>query len=289
MKALQLLIILSLPLYFLSCQNSNSEHARIALSDSTGMDGFTGEEVKLVKTASMYFKVHNIEKSTRAVSTLAQSYGGMVFNQTMEFTETDRNELPLSTDSLMVVSVSMPQADMTLRIPSENLEAFIYGVADIGYFTTSSKLNIDDRSLIFLENLLKQKNRTEALAQPTVGKNKGLTTNRAIEVKDDAINNEMANRSINADVKYSTVSLSLFQNPMVRKEIIANYSIDDYQLSFGSRLANAFNAGWQFFISFLLAVAHFWMFILITILIYVSYKFIHQKRKLAGVPIRRLS
>ena len=289
MKALYFLIIFSCFLLFLSCQNSNSEAGHLALGDSTGVAGFKGEEVKLVKTASMHFKVHSIEKSTRAVSTLAQSYGGMVFNQTMEFTETDRNELPLSTDSLMVVSVSMPQADMTLRIPSENLEAFIYGVADIGYFTSSSKLNIDDRSLIFLENLLKQKNRTDALAQPTVRKNKGLTTNRAMEVKDDAINKEVANRSIDADVKYSTVSLSLFQNPMVRKEIIANYSINDYQLSFGSRLANAINAGWQFFISFLLAVAHFWMFILITILIYVSYKFIQQKRKLAGVPIRRLS
>ena len=103
MKALQLLIILSLPLYFLSCQNSNDEASLLALGDSTGVAGFKGEEVKLVKTASMYFKVHNIEKSTRAVSTLAQSYGGMVFNQTMEFTETDRNELPLSTNSLMVV------------------------------------------------------------------------------------------------------------------------------------------------------------------------------------------
>lgn len=284
MKALHVLPVISLLFIFLSCQSSNNEDAKSTHTDTTSVSGFTGEEVKLVKTASLNFKVHDLEKSTKAVSVLARSFGGMVFNQVMEFTETNRNELRLSQDSLMVVSVSMPQTDMTVRVPSENLEAFVYGVAELGYFTNSSRMNIDDRSLLFLENLLKQKNRNDALAAQPLRKDKGLTTNRAIEVKDEAINKDIANRSIDADVKYSTINLILFQNPMVRKETIANYAVDSYKLAFSRRLANALNTGWEFFVSFLLAVAHFWMFALVTILAYISYKLIQQKRRIAGMP-----
>ena len=44
------------------------------------------------------------------------------------------------------------------------------------------------------------------------------------------------------------VSLSLFQNPLVRKEIIANYYTSAYSLPFGKKLAAAFSSGWEYFL-----------------------------------------
>ena len=158
MKALYCLYILSFSLFIFSCNSSaiKQQEEVVALSDTTSVNGFSGDEVKLVKTAGLHCKVHDVEKSTRAVSAIAQQFGGMVFNLSMEYEETGRNELPLSADSLMIVTVATPQANITIRMPSQNLEAFMYGVADIGYFTRSSTLNIDDRSLQYLENNLKQ-------------------------------------------------------------------------------------------------------------------------------------
>ena len=83
MKALYFLYILSCSLFIFSCNNStNKQQEDVAvLSDSTSVNGFSGDEVKLVKTAGLHCKVQDVEKSSRAVSALAKQLGGMVFNQ----------------------------------------------------------------------------------------------------------------------------------------------------------------------------------------------------------------
>ena len=290
MKALYCLYILSFSLFIFSCNSSaiKQQEEVVALSDTTSVNGFSGDEVKLVKTAGLHCKVHDVEKSTRAVSAIAQQFGGMVFNLSMEYEETGRNELPLSADSLMIVTVATPQANMTIRMPSQNLEAFMYGVADIGYFTKSSTLNIDDRSLQYLENNLKQQSRTAVITGSSLRRDKSFTHTRAIQVKDDVIDKQLANKSIDAQVNYSTVSLTLYQNQVIRKEVVANYAVADYQLPFSQRLGNAISNGWQMFQSFLLVLAHLWMFVFITAGGYFYYRFLQHKRKLAGFALKHL-
>ena len=290
MKALYCLYILSFSLFIFSCNSSaiKQQEEVVALSDTTSVNGFSGDEVKLVKTAGLHCKVHDVEKSTRAVSAIAQQFGGMVFNLSMEYEETGRNELPLSADSLMIVTVATPQANMTIRMPSQNLEAFMYGVADIGYFTRSSTLNIDDRSLQYLENNLKQQSRTAVITGSSLRRDKSFTHTRAIQVKDDVIDKQLANKSIDAQVNYSTVSLTLYQNQVIRKEVVANYAVADYQLPFSQRLGNAISNGWQMFQSFLLVLTHLWMFVFITAGGYFYYRFLQHKRKLAGFALKHL-
>ena len=290
MKALYCLYILSFSLFIFSCNSSaiKQQEEVVALSDTTSVNGFSGDEVKLVKTAGLHCKVHDVEKSTRAVSAIAQQFGGMVFNLSMEYEETGRNELPLSADSLMIVTVATPQANMTIRMPSQNLEAFMYGVADIGYFTRSSTLNIDNRSLQYLENNLKQQSRTAVITGSSLRRDKSFTHTRAIQVKDDVIDKQLANKSIDAQVNYSTVSLTLYQNQVIRKEVVANYAVADYQLPFSQRLGNDISNGWQMFQSFLLVLAHLWMFVFITAGGYFYYRFLQHKRKLAGFALKHL-
>ena len=290
MKALYCLYILSFSLFIFSCNNSaiKQQEEVVALSDTTSVNGFSGDEVKLVKTAGLHCKVHDVEKSTRAVSAIAQQFGGMVFNLSMEYEETGQNELPLSADSLMIVTVATPQANMTIRMPSQNLEAFMYGVTDIGYFTRSSTLNIDDCSLQYLENNLKQQSRTAVITGSSLRRDKSFTHTRAIQVKDDVIDKQLANKSIDAQVNYSTVSLTLYQNQVIRKEVVANYAVADYQLPFSQRLGNDISNGWQMFQSFLLVLAHLWMFVFITAGGYFYYRFLQHKRKLAGFALKHL-
>jgi hypothetical protein len=288
MKALYCLYTLCLSLFIFSCNNSaiKQEEDVASLSDTTSVNGLSGDGVKLVKTAGLHFKVHDVEESTRAVSSLAQQFGGMVFNQSMEYEETGRNELQLSADSLMIVTVATPQANMTIRIPSQNLEAFMYGVADIGYFTRSSTLNIDDRSLQYLENSLKQQSRKAVIAGASVHSDKSFTHTRAIHVSDDVIDKELANKSIDEQVNYSTITLTLYQNQIIRKEVVANYAVADYQLPFSQRLGNAIANGWQMFQSFLLVLAHLWMFVFIAAGAYFYYRFLQHKRKMGGLALK---
>lgn len=280
MKHFLSLFTLSLSVFLFSCHSStNEEQTFDALSDTTSITGLTGDSVKLVKIAGINFKVKDVEQSTRAISGVAHKFGGIIYDQSFESLEGGRNELKISTDSLMVITTYTPHADITARIPSENLEQFMYSVADLGYFTGSTKLHIDDRSLEYLEGALKQKNRTEELSEPINRRTKSFTDRERVEVKDEVIEQQISNRAIDADVKYSTVKLSLFQNPLVRREIIANYFISDYHLPFSKRLSNAISDGWQYFLAFVLALAHLWMFIMLAVAIFLCYRYLQHKRK----------
>jgi hypothetical protein len=78
------------------------------------------------------------------------------------------------------------------------------------------------------------------------------------------------------------VSLSLFQNPLVRKEIIANYYTSAYSLPFGKKLAAAFSSGWEYFLNFLLFICHLWVFMLAGFVFWACYKHWQQKRKIVA-------
>jgi hypothetical protein len=283
MKSSRLAIALCLLCFLFSCQNDEekSDSGNLyPLSDTTSVTGLTGDSVKLVKTAATSVKVKDVEQSTRAVSSLAQKLGGMLTLQNLEAVEQGRKELKLSSDSLLVITAVAPRADITARVPSQHLEAFLFGVADLGYLTTGTHLQVDDKSLSYLENALKQANRAEVLAQPTAKRKSQTATLQTIVVKDEAIEQNMANRAIDADVNFSTVNLNLFQNAIVRKETIANPYLDNYGLPFWKRFGNALENGWVYFLSFVVAIAHLWMFIAAGVLVMVVYRYWQQRRKL---------
>ncbi len=281
MKPCPSLFVFSFVLFLISCQNGANNKDYEPLSDTASITGLTGDSVKLVKTAAINFKVKDVEHSTRDVSGLAQRFGGMVFSQNLESVEEGRKELKISADSLMVITAIAPRADVTVRIPSEHLEEFMFYAADLGYYTGSSRLQIDDKSLVYLENALKQKNRTEVLSKPSTKNSKPPTSLQTIAVKDEAVEQQIANRMIDADVKYSTVNLNLFQNATIKKEIVANYNLTDYDLPFSQRFGNAMSTGWHYFLSVVVALAHLWMFFLLAIAFILFYRY-WPKRKLSA-------
>jgi hypothetical protein len=276
--------LLFFPALFLTicgCHNNAGENDIVkALSDTTSISGLSGDSVKLVKTARIDFKVKDVEKAGWGVSALAQQLGGKIFHQQLETMEGERKELKMSDDSLMVITAYAPHAAITVRVPSENLELFLHNIADLGYYTSSSRLDIEDKSLAFLENELKQNNSQRELIKPgnTV---KALASMQSINVKDAMIEQHIANRAIDADVNYSLVNISLFQNSLVRKEVIANYILTGYELPFHKRLLNAIGNGWEMFLSFVLFLAHLWMFLLVAGIAWITYHYFHQSRKMA--------
>jgi hypothetical protein len=262
------------------CQNNAGENDTAkALTDSTSVSGLSGDSVKLVKTASIDFKVKDVEKAGWGVSALAQQLDGKIYHQQLETIEGERKELKISGDSLMVITAYTPHAAITVRVPSEHLELFLHNIAELGYYTSSSQLDIEDKSLAFLANALKQKNRQGELSKPG-NTARDLASMQSIKVKDDMIGQGIANRAIDADVDYSLVNISLFQNALVRKEVIANYILTGYELPFHKRLLNTIGSGWEMFLSFVLFLAHFWMFLLAAGITWITYRYLQQNRKM---------
>lgn len=267
-------------LLFFSCQNNANNDYAADLTDSTSVYGLSGDSVKLVKTAGALFKVTNVEQSTRAVSELAQRHGGRVYELVFQSAEGNRKELRLSDDSLLVISTAAPQADVTVRVPSQNLEAFLFAVADLGCYTTNSNLKLDDRSLLYLQNALKQKARAEILGKAPAAKTATVAAQQqALALSDQAVDHLISAKTIDADAAYSTVNLGFFQNAVVKRETIANYAVADYRLPFGQRLANALSGGWNAFLNFLLMLLQLWTFVLLALMAFAVYKTHRSKKK----------
>jgi hypothetical protein len=279
---LSFLVLFSL-LFLFSCHNnSNQKYIEANLSDTASITGVTGDSVKLVKTAGVHFKVQDVEAGAKAVSALATQMGGMVFSHNMEAVEEDRKELKVADDSLLVITAYTPQAQITARVPLERLEEFLHSVVALGYHTASSRMDIEDKSLIYLSNALKQQNRSQVLSKAATGKPAGgATVTQVVDLKDQGVNQQVNNMAIDADVRYSLVNLTLFQNPLVRKEVITNTNLADYRLPFGSRVAEAFSAGWDYFLNVVMLIANLWVFIVFAVSGYLLYRTILRKRKLA--------
>jgi hypothetical protein len=94
---------------------------------------------------------------------VAKGLEGMITHVNIESREDRSKKLKVSNDSLLQVSIYTTNADITARTPSKNLEAFLFDASDIGYFTSSSQLDIDDKSLDYLASHLKQENRVQFL------------------------------------------------------------------------------------------------------------------------------
>jgi hypothetical protein len=243
------------------------------LADSVSYTGLQGEDVKLVKTASLDFRVRDVESGVRSVSELARSYGGMIYDLDLQTRENDRNELPLSKDSLLVISSISPEAEIAVRVPSQYLEEFLYRVADLGYFTGASNLHVDDKSLIYLEQRLKAGARIAKLDTM----NARTRFSASVQASDEAIALEVANRQIDADAAYSSVRLHLAQNTLIRREMIANYEVGDYELPFAQKLAHALSNGWSGFGAFMVLVCTLWPFLLSMALAYTAWRYVRKK------------
>src|SRR5688572_5306583 len=144
MKYFFCLVFLAYIILMSGCGNKYNEKDFGALSDSTSIYGLPENEVKLVKTASINFKVKNVDSAVRTISSIARQMGGMIFHLETNAAEAGRNELKISPDSLLVYSNIYPHAEITVRVLSNYLEEFMYDVMDIGYYTATNNLHIDD-------------------------------------------------------------------------------------------------------------------------------------------------
>lgn len=280
MRTLQTLTVLTAFALLAGCQNMTRPESEtsIASSEAVGeaadvaaMTGVTADSVKLVKTGALRLQVADADQSIRDLSTLTQSLGGMITHQNLEYQPINSREVVLSTDSLLLLTAIAPQATVIARIPAQNLEAFLFSATDKSLYPQSRSYDIDDQSLQYLQKVLQSRNRTEVLAQPSG--NKGFTKADRVAMGDDAIDQNLAARRIDADTRYSTVRLKLSQHPIIRKERIANTNIAAYRTPAGQRFRMALNDGGRVFTDVFFGLVHLWAFILVGILVFFGIRY----------------
>lgn len=281
MKTKILMLPLAAVLLLGACKGSGSGYEAINNSSAADSAAVTTADSstspKLVKTADMHFKVKNVQQTSEKIAALTVKNNGMVMHHQMESRIGDSKDFRISDDSVNRVSSFSTSADMTVKIPSEHLEEFMTEVTHMGMYVTMRKMDIEDRSLDFLSAKLKLDSRKELVDQQKKGKVTIKNPVNVLLLKDDMVDGQIGNLKIDNAVKYSIITLSLYQSNTIFQEHIANDDPSAYNLPFFSRLAGSFGNGWHLFMEAILAIANLWVFILAGISILLLIRFYRRK------------
>ncbi|MXV49905.1 DUF4349 domain-containing protein [Pedobacter sp. HMF7647] len=283
MKKIFLITILSGAALLFSCNaNKTESEATAEASDSVTTNYSANDSVKLVKSATIDFKVKDVYNSANALKKAVAEQRGLVTNQTIDSYEDGSKTLQVSNDSMQVITSYVTKANMLVRVPAENLDHFLEQVSVNADYIKSLNVLVEDKSFQYLSSRLKQQNRDRLYENEL---NKKHKTGEAIDLigqKDQAIDNLVSNRQINRDVQYSTIELSFYQDAAIRKEIVANTDLSYYQLPFSRSMSDAFANGWNYFLRIVIAIMNLWVFILVGVGVWVWYRY-YRVRKISGV------
>jgi len=267
-----------------ACKQKTYEADNDRSADSASvakMADTSGNSQKLVKTAAISFKVKNVQQTSESISALVKTNGGIVMHHNVESSITQSHDVQLNNDSVMRVSSFTTNADMTVKVPVEKVDEFLNTVSHMGIYVTQSRMDIEDKSLDYLSAQLKLNSRLDLVARQKAGKVVIKDPGAVLNLKDDLVDEQISNKKIDDEVKYSTISLEFYQSNTIYKEIVVNDDPSAYGLPFTSRMLNALNNGWQLLADLVVGLMNLWALIVCGIIVWV----IIAKRRVLLKPL----
>ncbi len=278
----------------LSCQqqaNKNTELAlsvnKMPISSSAAVENNKDPERKFIRTADVKFKVTSVVNTTTDIENICTAQGGFVIYTNLSSNIDDHTETPISADSILETTHYTVTNTMTLRVPNTKLDTTLKDIAKSVDYLDYRIIKADDVSLQILANDFTQKRATNNYRRITNdienNRKKLSETTDAEEIvlskQEQADNAKIANLSLNDQIKYSTVNLSIYQRQGIKRAIIFNENnIEKYEIGFGYKLLEGLSFGWNLLKAFFVVLSKLWSVLLCGFLIYVGCKWYLRKK-----------
>lgn len=261
--------------------NLSADSTTVASASSSAAKESNEPHRKFIRTADLKFKVKDVVKSSYSIEDIVAKNGGFVTYTNLSSHVDYTNTTAISKDSLLESVYYTVYNSITLRVPNSRLDTTLKEIAGNIDFLDSRLIKAEDVALQILANNLSRKRaaRNEERLERAIdkrGKKLNETTNAEevlsgkYEESDQAY---LQNLSLNDQISYSTVTLSIYQRQAVKYELIADSkNIKAYEPGFGAKLLDSFKFGWNMLTSFVLILANFWTLIVIVIIGYLLLK-----------------
>ncbi|MDR6784026.1 hypothetical protein ABIE26_002585 [Pedobacter africanus] len=262
------------------CQNANKsrESAADATAENLEASDSTLAE-KIIKTADMRFRVKDVQQTKEKLSAAIRAEGGTIAEFSIQSNIQQSEKVKYSADSLLELTAYRTEGAVTAKVPSDKLDEFTNKVAKMAVFVDFQSMKLDDQSLVYLSNKLKNQNRVEATQQLNKHANKkSNNVETALVVKDDYVDKKIQNMQIDSRVQYSNITLNFYQDNTVKKMIVANDTLYDYKPDFLRRFVLNIQNGWVIFKEFVLILTNLWMLFLLLIAGYFTFRYYRKKR-----------
>ncbi len=268
--------------------NTSSAPESIAMGNATTVADTTkkfADNRKFIRTADLRFKVKDVAKSTTAIESTTNKFGGLVTHSNLETTVTHRDETQFSQDSTLVSTRYAIEGNLTLRVPNAKLDTVVKSIAKEIDFLDLRVIKADDVGLQLLSNELAQQRNSQqqrriAQAIDSKGKklNQILTAEDALAGKNENYDQaKLSNLALKDQVAFSTVTLKIYQPETTRKELVA--SVVTPRPNIGLQLLDSVKTGWYILESVLAFVVQLWSLILLAFLGFLVYRKTLRKTK----------
>jgi hypothetical protein len=222
---------------------------------------------RFIRTAEMRFRVKDVAYTSYRIEDLATRFKGYVADTKLTSQLQSNIEKPVSADSSLQTMRFIVTNAIVLRIPVENLDTTLKSLVQFIDYLDYRNINTNDITLDLLANKLAQARIAkfnQRLAYSVDNKTNKLTDAQSAE---ESMLNQQAN-SDNAlienlrkddQVKYSTITLNIYQPETIRQQLIAREkNIDEYEPGLGSKLCASLSSGWHGLQIIILGIVTLW-------------------------------
>jgi hypothetical protein len=272
----------------LSCQRLENQSAdveklenKVPISSAAAVEKNNDPERKFIRTADVKFKVKSVVKSTTDIENICTAQGGFVIYTNLASNIDEHTETPISADSILETTHYTVINTITLRVPNTKLDSTLKDIAQSIDYLDYRIIKADDVSLQILANNFTQKRATinyNRITNDIESNHKKLNeTTDAEEIvlskQEQADIAKIANLSLNDQIKFSTVNLSIYQRQGIKRVVIFNENnIEKYEIGFGYKLLEGFIYGWNLLKILFVFLSKLWGLALLGILLYLGLK-----------------
>ncbi len=241
---------------------------------------------KIIKTADLRCRVGDVYAAATRLERLAATTGGQISQSSMENVTDDTRRLPYKVDSLKQVESFTTTAHLTLRIPVMQLDTVLSDIAASASFINSRNLHLDDVTLRYLSNKLKN----DAMAQndaagrvSALARHSGeavISGDYTDERNETLIDRRIENMQLTDQVTYATLTVDLYQPQRIAQTIVPDI---EYLMkpTMGQQAGLALSNGWQALRATLIGLLQVW-----PLLLMVSLGLLWYRRSRGRYPAR---
>lgn len=243
---------------------------------------------RFIRTADMKFRAQNVAQATYHIEDITRHFGGYVADTKLSSELQSRYEVPVSADSSLETMRYVVTNTILLRIPARNLDTTLKSFVPLIDYLDYRNINTHDITLDELSNLLAQKrnaNYSARLAKDIDNKGTKLPDVQSAELsilqQQEATDNALIqNLQFEDQVRYSTVTIQVYQRETIRQELVKREkTIDAYEPGFDRKLGSALGNGWKGLRIFILMIVTIWPLWLIGAAALVVIRFYMKKKK----------
>jgi hypothetical protein len=267
----------------------NQNHSpEIYISSSAAVENPNDTTRNMIRMVNIKFKVKDVINATYEIENIVVKHDGFVENTNLTSQINYTKETYIKEDSVLVTTYYTILNSLILRVPNTKLDATLKEIAQFVDFMDYRVINAKDVTLDLLSKKLEQirlEKYDSRMRNAVDSKGRKLTDvtdaeNNILYKQQQADMAKLANLQILDKIKFSTITLSLYQNQNIKYEVIAKEKkIKSYSTPFGARFVEALTFGWTIIVEIFLFLINIWSIILLAVLALCVVKYFRKWRK----------